>query len=359
MLDRLGYSVYLSNYEQMKDQLSSLFREGSCVFTSCHMAEEYDDAYKSRMTAMCRELSEMGYEIVADVSKKTLELFGCTDIVGWAKELGITVLRLDCGFGDDEMAEIARKMPVCLNASTITKETLAQVSKDACQLFAMHNFYPRPETGLDEAYLREQNRWLSQAGIKVLAFIPGDEHLRGPLHEGIPTLEAHRGGSPYQAFVDLKRHFGVDGVFVGDGILSDMEQRLITAYETDGMIRLPVKFYEAASQYEAELCRRPFTIRVDSPRWLKRLQESREYACFGNAIAPAHSTERVRGAVTMDNERYLRYSGEVQIVIEALPADERVNVLAETPLRYQGLLDHLENGGMVFIEKIEAGTSLS
>ena len=54
--------------------------------------------------------------------------------------------------------------------------------------------------------------------------------------------------------------------------------------------------------------------------------------------------ERVRGAITMDNERYKRYSGEIQIMRAAYPADERVNVIGELTEKYLLLLDNLENG---------------
>ena len=46
----------------------------------------------------------------------------------------------------------------------------------------------------------------------------------------------------------------------------------------------------------------------------------------------------------MDNKRYKRYSGEIQIMRAAHPADERVNVIGELADKYLLLLDNLENG---------------
>ena len=76
----------------------------------------------------------------------------------------------------------------------------------------MHNFYPRPETGLDEDYLKERTALLQQYGFKVIAFIAGTGRKRGPLQEGLPTLEAHRYLPPLYACADLILNDGIDQV---------------------------------------------------------------------------------------------------------------------------------------------------
>ena len=52
---------------------------------------------------------------------------------------------------------------------------------------------------------------------------------------------------------------------------------------------------------------------------------------------------RKAGSITIDNGRYSRYSGEIQIVIEDLPLDERVNVIARIPAKYLALLPLIKN----------------
>ena len=74
-----------------------------------------------------------------------------------------------------------------------------------------------------------------------------------------------------------------------------------------------------------------FTCRPDSPQGMVRFQESRAYAKAGPPAEPAGCGVRLRGSVTMDNRLYGRYSGEIQLVRQDLPADGRVNVIGRVP----------------------------
>ena len=235
---------------------------------------------------------------------------------------------------------MARKMPIVLNASTVTAEDAREIAGEGREVFAMHNFYPRPETGLDEDYLMETTQALHAAGLKVLAFIPGDEVLRGPVFEGLPTLEAHRNVLPSAAFADLAVRFGMDGVFVADPGLSGKETGRIRRFCREGVISVPVQLDPA---YEW-LYDRFFTCRVDSPRCLIRFLESREYSCKGTRIAPGNCVLRRRGSVTVDNENYGRYTGEIQITRSDLKADRRVNVIGQIPENVWLLMDRIKGG---------------
>ena len=81
---------------------------------------------------------------------KTLHQFGCGDLPELAKRLQLWALRIDYGFDRWEIISLAEKMPIVLNASTVTAEDARTIAGEGREVFAMHNFYPRPETGLDE-----------------------------------------------------------------------------------------------------------------------------------------------------------------------------------------------------------------
>ncbi len=336
MYNKFSQSVFVSQFDAVKEKLSDFYSEGDFVFTSLHIAEEFDDTYKSRCENMCSFLNSVGYTIIADVSKRTLDYFGETSIVNLAKKLHISVLRLDFGFDIDEIRSITQEMPVCLNASTLDTKTISALKKNAKKIYAMHNYYPRPETGLDEVYFSSINERLIENDIEVFSFIQGDILLRAPLQQGLPTLEKHRGVSPYAAFVDMMLTHKVSAIFVGDGIISKRDYAFIRYFLDTGLLTLPIKM-EAKN---IDLYEKVFTVRDDSPYRIMRLLESREYATKGTDIEVYNTVDRNVGCVTIDNERYGRYSGEIQIVRENLKADEKVNVIARVPSEYHLLLKH-------------------
>lgn len=340
MPNSLGFSLYLSTYAAQCSALGGWSNTGAPVFVSLHISEEFDGSYCRRAEDICHALAEKGFRIIADVSIKTLSQFGCRDLIALAKKLRLWALRLDYGFSREEIQALAAQMPIVLNASTTTAEDARAIASAGSQVFAMHNFYPRPETGLDEDYLLETTRALQQAGLKVLAFIPGDTQLRGPLYEGLPTLEAHRNVLPSAAFVDLATRFGMDEIFVADPGISQPEQERIAKFCKEGILSVPAKLDK---RYE-HLYGRVFTCRVDSPKALVRFQESRTYSCQGETVEPGNCTERLRGSITIDNVNYGRYSGEIMMIRSDLPADPKVNVIGTVPENARLLMDCIGRG---------------
>lgn len=340
MPDVLGYSVYLSAFESQRALLESAAGTGAPVFLSLHISEEFGPDYKNKAEAMCRSLAEMGFRIIADVSVKTVNQFGEPDLSRLAERLGLWALRVDYGFTDEEIAELAKRLPVVLNASTTSRASAELIAKDAVSLFAMHNFYPRPETGLDDDFFRRSTEELRAAGLSVLAFIPGDEAFRGPIFAGLPTLERHRGLPPSACFADLTTRFGKLNIFVGDPGITERERRRICRFCDEGVLEIPA---ELSENYRG-LYGKVFTCRPDSPSWLVRFAESRVYSCFGERVAPENCHERLRGSITVDNETYGRYSGEVQLIRSQLPADSRVNVIGRVKDKYLLSADSILNG---------------
>ena len=55
--------------------------------------------------------------------------------------------------------------------------------------------------------------------------------------------------------------------------------------------------------------------------------DSRIYATPGTRISAGNIGPRPAYSVTIDNERYQRYAGELQITCRDLPVDERVNLV--------------------------------
>ena len=335
-----GFSLYLSTFEDQRKSLDLWAGTGAPIFLSLHISEEFDATYCQRAREICHLLAVFGFRTIADVSVKTLQQFGCESLTELAKDLKLWGLRIDYGFGAAEIGEMATQMPIVLNASTTSPEDARRIAARGKEVFALHNFYPRPETGLDEDLLMQTTNRLKEAGLSVQCFIPGDTLLRGPLHEGLPTLEMHRHCLPSAAFVDMALRFGMDDIFLADPGLSEKEQERIATFCRDGVICVPAKLDEAWRHLYGKV----FTCRIDSPRWLIRFQESRTYSCQGDIVEPGNCTSRRRGVITVDNKHYGRYSGELMLMREDLPADERVNVIGQVPENALLLVDRIERG---------------
>ncbi len=336
----LGFSLYLSTFEAQWPTLEAWAGTGAPIFLSLHISEEFDSTYCQRAREICHRLAVCGFRTIADVSVKTLEQFGCRDLTELAAELKLWAIRIDYGFSAEEIEAMAGRMPLVLNASTTSPEDARRIAQAGVQVFALHNFYPRPETGLDEELFVERTSQLQAAGLSVQAFIPGDTLKRGPIFEGLPTLEEHRYLLPSAAFVDMHLRFGIEDIFLADPGISEKESQRIADYCKTGVIPVPAKLCKGWEH----LYDKVFTCRVDSPKWLIRFQESRTYSCQGDIVEPANCVQRLRGSITVDNVGYGRYSGEIMMMRDHLPADSRVNVIGSIDPKAELLLDRIGRG---------------
>lgn len=332
---QFGLSVYVSVFNEQKEFLEKIKGKKTPIFTSLHISEEVTETYVQEVEEMCAWLHQNGFWLMADVSPITLEIFEEDTLSSLAHRLHLDNLRLDFGFDLEEVNNKNPDFSLSFNASTILGENQPEE-----KALYMHNFYPRPETGLDSEFFHSLNSLIREKKGEIIAFIAGDYQKRAPLYEGLPTLEHHRKLAPYTQFVELIREYAVDKVFLGDINLSTRELKLIQSYLDEPIIQIPVRLTKEAEY----LYHKKLTVRVDSPNSLIRVQESRQYAQQGPAISSKNTIERVKGSITMDNKMYQRYSGEVQITKKDYPADDRVNVVGYIDERYQPLLNQISNG---------------
>ena len=331
--NKMGISVYLKTFNEQQPFLESLKNEDRLAFISLHIPEENHDI--SNIISVLDWLRANKFKTICDISKRTLTTFNVETIAQLQEKINAYMLRIDFGFEIFEMIEASKLCDVVLNASTLSDENLSEF-KD---LYTMHNFYPRMYTGLSKDQFIKMNDNLKN--FNILTFIPNINSPRHPIYEGLPTLEHQRFVSTYVSFIETSMNYNIDGIFLSDLSLDEYELKLIRKYENDNVISIPTllfdeKFYDTV-----------FTIRVDSPETSLRLQESREYATAGEIITKSNTTERVLGAITRDNEGYLRYSGEIQIIKQNLPSDPRVNVIGQVDLKYINLCNYISNGSKI------------
>lgn len=327
----IGISVYLN--EERKSQNAAWIEKAAgygckSIFTSLHIPEDDPSSHRELLMELGQLAKEFRMELLADISPISLHHLGLSmDSLPVLLEWGLSGIRADYGFTPAEIIGLSHVMKVGINASTISESDIDEWIKNGLHVQnveAWHNFYPRPETGLDKEFLIQRNRLFQLRGISTMAFVPGNGELRGPIHAGLPTLEKHRGMNPFAAAAELFLSAETDKVLIGDHSAAEEQLQLLSIVENR---IVPLRFSPSIPPPNRWL-KQVHTNRMDPARDVIRSVESRSYAQMGDSsIQPENQQTRKKGAVTMDNELYGRYAGELQIALHDLPKDKRVNVL--------------------------------
>jgi len=355
----VGISVYLSKENEAFNQkwIKKVAKKGfSSIFTSLHIPEDETTSYKELLAELGREAKNNHMDLFADISPKSFEYLNM-DInnIDQLQAWGITGLRVDYGLSAEEIVQLSKQMKISLNASTLTEDFLQDLIDKGLvteHTEAAHNFYPRPETGLSREYFIQKNKLLKSYQIGISAFIPGDGVKRQPLYQGLPTLEEHRDVSPIQAYLDLAKNGYVDAVYIGDPSLNDETLEKFSSL-ANGIIPMRYKgennpkFNDFHKYLENVQRNRP-----DPARDVIRFGRSRIDLHDNPNLSPMHTISRKKGFITIDNDQYGRYAGEIQITRTDLKQDDKVNVLGEVVEQDMPLLEFIGGSSQISLKKI-------
>jgi len=213
-------------------------------------------------------------------------------------------------------------------------------------MLSLHNFYPKRFTGISKKYLLEQNLKYKKYGIRTMAFVKGDE-LRGPVYEGLPTVEEHRNMRFLTSCLDLLA-LNTDVILIGDVDLSDENWKEF-GYFSKGII--PLK-----NEHNI-LTDKVFQDRRDSSEYVVRaaaggnIGETRKDFCeyIKNELAEDNiDIEKIssdipikKGDVLVSNSKYLRYEGELEIALKNLGTDEKRSIVSKIVEKDIELLDYI------------------
>ncbi len=347
-----GFSVFM-NQDLTPDDLAQMEEMAISfkgMFTSMHIPEDDRSKYRERLAVIGGFAKTHHMSLMVDISGHALTDAGFSiDRLEELAAIGVTGLRMDYAIDNQQIARFSHHLRIALNASTLTEKDVQELQDfgaDFTQLEAWHNYYPRPETGLDEQWVLDKNRWLKDKGFYVQAFVPGDDRLRGPLYAGLPTLEEHRGMAPFAAALALQQSGTVDAIYIGDGGLTQQSIQQFNEYMQYDIVPLRVK--DCGSAYLDDVLG-VHQNRQDEARDVLRSAEAR----FGEVplVKTEAPRERPIGAVTIDNQAYARYMGEIQVCKQPLPSDPRVNVAAQVIDADLPLIQHIRAGMRFKIER--------
>jgi len=329
----IGISFYL-NDPRVEERIIQAGQMGvKRGFTSLHIPEEAGEL-AVRAKKLLHLAKEQGIDVYADVSLKTPGHLGIGSLFH-LKELGVTGLRLDDFFDHGFIASLAKEFKIAVNSSILFERDIQLLLNNGLkseQLIGWHNFYPRRETGLSKSFFREQNALYKRYDIPIFAFVPGEGEKRGPLFDGLPTLEKHRYMSPFIAALELYKE-GTEDVFVGDPEPGEDLLKRMVDFDNGKIIIQTEQGFENHGEYH---------LRPDASRDVLRFMDTR----VTESVPPLQNDPRPKGSITIDNDLYGRYRGEMQITLTDLPADGRVNVVGRVKESDLLFLDHV-NPGMV------------
>lgn len=304
LTDNLNYLHLLKKYNIEK------------VFISAHMPEMNQD-FEKELHQIVNEANRLGIQVILDVSRPTFYEITLPPIYA---------LRLDYGFRREEIVQLAKNADYCLelNASTLTESDLRYFINrgvDTARLRISHNFYPKPYTGLSHDEILRKNLILKRYGFKVSAFIPSQIGKRPPLYEGLPTIEAHR-HLPLEIILSEMANLELEEVFFGDAYAYETELKTAGSF-TGELILVPICLYPGLSDNERQILLSEHRNRRDASSHF--IRSSVRFS--KGVISPRNTIIREYYDVTIDNEQFGRYQGEVSIITDELPSDKRVNVV--------------------------------
>lgn len=340
------FSMYPTDPPQTRERVVAQASDQTAeqlVFTSFHIPEaEGLLRYGAYLQALHRD---RGLTFCGDVSPGTLDALGVgIDELGLLREWGVTCLRIDYGFGPEQIRRIAASgdYAIAVNASTADEALLESLA--GLRVVGWHNFYPRPETGLTIDFYLAQNARFAERGLDVYVFLPGETDFRAPLFAGLPTLEHQRHRNAWRNYLELRTLSPDVKVACAEGPLAEDHLRWIQHFDDAGEVTLPLTGVDPSVEF---LRHRSWHLRVEDNEVSFRLEGTREPR---TPVRLLNADQRSRGSLQLDLEGYGRYRGELHLMRTDRPLNHLQVRVAEVADPYLGLVDCLSPGMVVRFE---------
>ncbi|MDV4150696.1 MupG family TIM beta-alpha barrel fold protein [Clostridium sp. AL.422] len=346
-----GFSVYFG-LDNSKEENIKLLQDAhnlgfTRIFTSLHIPEANYEVLKVEVREFFELAKQYNMDIISDISPNTFKFLDLEDMdLKGLRDMGVKTIRIDFGYSEENIAKMSKNqygIKIQLNASTITEnffERLDKYSPDYENIDALHNFYPRVGTGISEECMIKKNRLLKEKGIKPCAFVQSNNRKRSPLKDGLPTLEDHRNKQVREAAKHLIA-LGNTSIFIGDSLPSLKELEDLSSLKL-GVIELDIEV-KTQDKTILRLLNEVYSSRTDEARDAIRASESR-LILRGDIIEPYNTVNKKYGDITIDNKDYLRYMGELQILLIHQDKDNRTNVIGSILQKDLYLLEYIEGG---------------
>lgn len=349
----LGFSLYPEKYslEQSLDYIDLLAKYGAkrLFMSLLQLSSGMADCAKLYQDIICYA-NQQGIRVIADVSPSFLVANGWQDgLLEKCREFGLAGIRLDEALPLADMVALTQNshgIKVELNMSTDKRllTALVEAGGEVQNIIACHNFYPHEFTGLSRQHFLDMSTFYHEKGIETAVFLSANTATEGPwpVTEGLPTLEEIR-HAPLTIQAEVIKATGLfDTVLISNQFILETELAglvQVLKQESVGLTYEPLVEVTAAERAILDF---PHCYRGDLSDFVIRSTEPR--VRYQEVSIPSRGQSRpvTRGAILIDNDRYLRYKGELQIALKSFTVSEKVNVVAQLTPWSLLVLDYLE-----------------
>ena len=349
---RLGISIYPqhSTLKEMKDYIQLAHTNGFDRMFTCLMSIGNDEE-RLKLQQINQFAQQHGFEVFADIAPRVLEELGITfrEISYLKEHYHLDGLRLDMGFTGQEEAFMsldASNIKIELNISNGTKyvENILSYKPNITNIVGCHNFYPRKYTGLSRKHFLKASKLFKDHHLRTAAMISSQHAKFGPWEEtphGLPTLEEHRHLPIIVQAKDLWHTCLIDDLIIGNMFASKEEIEALGRLNRN-KLELRVELLSQTNALEERVIfDEPHFNRGDVSEYVIRSTQSR--VKYKNESFPPHDSEDIkRGDVTIDNDLDIRYKGELQVALKAMPNAGSTNIVAKVVDEECFLLDKIE-----------------
>ena len=351
----LGISVYPYK-ENIVDTLAYIEKAAKYgfgrVFTNLLMIKKGEE--KSTVESLKKTIlfaRKFNMEVILDLNPAVFDQLGISyQDLTFFKEMGATGIRLDSTF--DGLIESLitfddSKLDLEINISNDTHylENIISYEPNRNRIIGCHNFYPQRFTGLDYEYFIRCSEKYKKLGLRTAAFVNSQKADHGP-HEyvdGLCTLEMHRDMPIKVQAKHLIATGLIDDIIIANAYASEEELRELSELRMD-QIELDVEFSKGTTLLEKE-------ILIDNQHFNRgdinsySIRSTYVKLKYGNDDIPENNSfEHIEfGDVTLGNNSFGQYRGEVNIVKQKMPNKRHEkNVVAKVIKDNQFLIRYIK-----------------
>lgn len=341
----LGISVYPE--QQPVDEIIEYIKLAkkysfSRLFTSLlQVTEENKEEALGKMKKVCQFAKELDFDVILDVSPRIFNVLGISlPDVSLFEELGATTIRLDNHYDGYTEKKISQQSNLNLEVNMSSLKSLGsmldELQVDKTRVVASHNFYPQRLTGLSWEYFEENTKHYKDLGFRTSAFVTSQSEKATwgpwPINEGLCTLEEHRDLPLVTQAKHLLFSGLVDDIIIGNAYASEEELKALSEIDPNS-IELQVELKKELNEVERK-------ILVDYNQHFRR-GDINEYVIRSTMTRVIYkendipqftenlNTKQSLGEIYIGNNEFKNYKGELHLIINDMPRDEKKNFVAE------------------------------